>query len=175
MRLLAVLLACTAACAVQAGAALAQSTAASSAAAPAISDEARAAALEVMEASSSANTAVALLGALRNQMVANMQRMTSKPADQVARIVDEVLLPEMKARVGELTAVIVEITASNYTIDEMHQLAAFYRTPLGQKVVQVTPNVAQASAIAGQAWGMRVAQDAMRKNADELRRRGITL
>ena len=145
------------------------------AAPPAISDEARAAALDLAEATGGTNTAATMMGLLRNQMVASMQRSSAKPADEVARVVDEVLLPEMKGRVGELTAMTAAINASNYTATEMRELAAFYRTPLGRRVVEVAPKIGAESFTAGQAWGVRVAQDAIRKNAAELRRRGITL
>ena len=142
---------------------------------PGVSDEARAAAREMAEASGAIKITSNVLGLMRNQLVANLQRSTSKPAEEVARIVDEVLLPEMRGHVGELADMVVEINAANYTVDEMRQLTAFYRTPLGQRVVEVTPKVGTQSFMAGQAWGARVAQDAFRKNAEELRRRGITL
>ena len=142
---------------------------------PGVSDEARAAAREMIEASGAAKVATNVLGLMRNQVVVNLQRSTSKPSEEVARIVDEVLLPEMKHHVGELVDVIVEINAANYTVDEMRQLTAFYRSPLGQRVVEVSPKVGTQSFMAGQAWGARVAQDAFKKNAEELRRRGITL
>ena len=119
--------------------------------------------------------ATTTIGLLRNQMVANLRRATSKPEGEVARIVDEVLLPSLQGHIVELTDVIAEITAASYTVDEMHQLAAFYRTPLGQRVVEVTPRIGVQSFMAGQAWGARVVQEAFKKNADELRRRGITL
>ena len=161
------------ACLLLAGAATAQAP--NPAAPPAITDEARAAALELAEATGGTNTAVTMIGLLRNQMVANLQRSSAKPADEVARIVDEVLLPELQGRVGELTAAVAAINASNYTVDEMRQLTAFYRSPLGRRVVEVAPKIGAEAFTAGQAWGVRVAQDAIRKNAGELRRRGITL
>ncbi len=142
---------------------------------PGVSDEARAAARGMVEASGAAKVASSVLGLMRNQMVVNLQHGTSKSAEEVARIVDEVLLPEMQRHVGDLVEMIVEINAANYTVDEMRQLTIFYHSPLGKRVVEVSPKVGTQSFMAGQAWGTRVAQDAFKKNAEELRRRGITL
>ena len=161
-----------------AGVALAQAPPAPPAVAassPGATDEARAAARDLLEASGGIKVASTMIWLLRNQMVAGLQRSTSKPEAEIGRIVDEVLLPEMQGHVGELSNLSIEINMAHYTLDEMRQLAAFYRTPLGQRVVEVAPKVGALAAAAGQAWGARVAQDAFRKNAEELRRRGITL
>ena len=154
----------------------AQAPAAPPAAPPAaVSEEARAAAADLMEASGGATMGTTMLGLMRNQMVTSIQRATSKPAAEVARIVDEVLLPSMTARIGELTGVVADINAAHYTVAEMRELAAFYRSPLGRRVVAETPQIGAAAFAAGQAWGSRVAQEALMKNADELRRRGVQL
>jgi len=46
-----------------------------------------------------------------------------------------------------------------YTHDEIKQLITFYETPLGQKVVEVTPVLTQESMAIGQAWGERLGQE----------------
>jgi len=45
---------------------------------------------------------------------------------------------------------IAALYAKNYTVDELKELNAFYRTPLGQKTVQIMPQLAAASAKIGQ-------------------------
>jgi uncharacterized protein len=53
--------------------------------------------------------------------------------------------------------------ASAFSVDEMRQIDAFYRTPAGQKFLQASPAIAQQSADA--------AKDISRKAADEIRAR----
>lgn len=139
-------------------------------------DEARAAARELAEATGVGNQVGQMLGLMRGQMLQMVQRAApgQSPA-QVAQTVDEVLLPEFRARLGELTEIITEIFAENYTLDDMKELRAFYATPLGQRLLKVGPVIGAQSFAAGRKWGEVVAQDAFRKNAEELRRRGVTL
>ncbi len=142
---------------------------------PNVTDETRTAARELLNASGAEATATQMLTLLRGQMIAIFQRAPGKTAEETAKAVDELLLPELKARIGELLAMLAEIYASNYTVDEMNQLVAFYRSPLGQRVVAAAPKIGQESVVAGQAWGQRVGRDAIEKHAADLRRRGITL
>jgi uncharacterized protein len=55
------------------------------------------------------------------------------------------------------------IYANTFTIDEMHQIEAFYRQPVGQKFLQAQPAIVQKST--------ETAQDISRKAAEEIRSR----
>lgn len=139
-------------------------------------EEARAAARELAQATGVESQVGQMLGLMRNQMVQMIQRgAPGKTPAEVAQTVDDVLLPEFRARLGELTAVITELYAENYTLDDMRELRAFYATPLGQRLLKVGPVIGAQSFAAGRKWGETVANDAFRKNAEELRRRGVTL
>jgi hypothetical protein len=46
-----------------------------------------------------------------------------------------------------------------YTHDEIKQLIAFYETPLGRRVVEVTPSITQETMLIGQTWGEKLGQD----------------
>jgi uncharacterized protein len=62
-------------------------------------------------------------------------------------------------RLSELTDKIAIIYASNFTVDELHDIAAFYRSPTGQKFVTQQAIIAQQSLLAGQQFGQEVARD----------------
>jgi uncharacterized protein len=51
--------------------------------------------------------------------------------------------------------------ASNFTVDELREIDAFYRLPVGQKLLQKSLPIAQQS--------MQIGQDASRKAAEDLR------
>ena len=140
------------------------------------SEEARAAARDLAEATGVESQVGQVLGLMRGQMLQMIQRAApgQSPA-QVAQTVDEVLLPGFRARLGELKDIIVEIYAENYSLDDMKELRAFYATPLGQRLLKVGPVIGAQSFAAGRKWGEVVANEAFRKNAEELRRRGVTL
>jgi hypothetical protein len=60
----------------------------------------------------------------------------------------------------------VPIYAKYYTHDEVMQLIAFYRTPLGRKTIELTPAITEESLTISMEWALRVSQqliDAMKK------------
>jgi hypothetical protein len=62
-------------------------------------------------------------------------------------------------RLNELVGKIVTIYASNFSVDDLHAIAAFYHTPTGQKFISKQPIIAQQSLAAGQQFGQEVAND----------------
>lgn len=62
-------------------------------------------------------------------------------------------------RLNELTEAIAAIYASNFTVDELHDIAAFYRTPTGQKLIARQAVIAQQSMAMGQQLGRLIARD----------------
>ena len=59
-------------------------------------------------------------------------------------------------REGDLEAMFIQIYDHHFTADELRQLLAFYRTPIGQKLLAEQPAVAQEAMAAGQQWGQRL-------------------
>jgi hypothetical protein len=54
------------------------------------------------------------------------------------------------ALIDEMMAEIAPLYVKNYTVAELHELTAFYRTPLGRKVVALSPRLSTESMAAGQ-------------------------
>jgi uncharacterized protein len=67
---------------------------------------------------------------------------------------------------SELTDAITAIYARNFTVDELHQLATFYRSPAGQKLLQRQPDIAGESMAAGQHLGQAIMADVQRQMQD---------
>ena len=119
---------------------------------------------------------VKMLDLMRDQMVKLIQSsQPGMPASKVATIVDEVIMPEMKAGAPELRGLIGEVWAANFSVEELQGLQTFYSTPLGRRVLELQPLIVQQSFQAGSLWGQRMAKDAFAKKADELARRGVKL
>jgi len=87
-------------------------------------------------------------------------------------VIVPVLLEGMNVRVDELTNELATVYARNFTADEMRQITAFYRSVTGQRFVEKMPAVAQQSLPVGQAWGQKVAAELQGRIAEELRKRG---
>ncbi len=56
----------------------------------------------------------------------------------------------------QLVEMLVPIYAKYYTDADVRQMIAFYKTPLGQKIIQNNPEIAQASMRDGEQWGKDV-------------------
>jgi uncharacterized protein len=82
------------------------------------------------------------------------------------------LLDNMNARLPEFAAEIVLIYARNFTPEEMRQMTTFYRTPVGQKLLEKLPTVTQESMRVGQAWGQRIGAEVQNRMIEELRKKG---
>jgi hypothetical protein len=82
------------------------------------------------------------------------------------------LLDNMNARTTELVELMALIYARNFTAEEMRGMMAFYRTSLGQKLLQKMPAIAQESLTAGQAWGRQVGAEVQSRMIEELRKKG---
>jgi hypothetical protein len=73
-----------------------------------------------------------------------------------------------KLNVDDLLYACIPAYNKYYTHDEIKQLIAFYESPLGKRLVEVTPFLTQETMVVGQKWGEKTGQDII----DELIRAG---
>ena len=146
------------------------------AAQPAATPETRGAALAMAETLGIRGQVEAMLMQMRSALVAALRPQAQRLSEaQVAELVDQYLMPEFRAHSGDILELTVSIYAARLTVEEMQQIVAFYATPLGMKLLAMLPDIAAESYRFGQAWGQRVAGEAIAKHRDALRARGINL
>lgn len=63
---------------------------------------------------------------------------------------------EVKAQ--DLVDMLIPIYDKHYSDEEIRHMLAFYSSPLGQKIVEKTPSVTQASYKAGEEWGRKIGE-----------------
>ncbi|UPG72030.1 DUF2059 domain-containing protein [Roseomonas gilardii subsp. gilardii] len=144
--------------------------------APAPDPEALDAAQDLIRATGMAALMDQMITAMRGSIIEGMQRQSPRtPAGEIRKVMDEVLLPEFRARLPELTGAFAAIYAQNFSAAELRELVAFYGTPLGQKSLRLMPQIMQQGVALGQSWGRKVAEEAIAKHRQELRRRGLDL
>jgi hypothetical protein len=68
---------------------------------------------------------------------------------------------------AELTGLAIPIYDRHFTMEELQALIDFYTTPIGQKVVNKLPLVAQESNAVGQQWGETKALEIMQRLAEQ--------
>ncbi len=67
------------------------------------------------------------------------------------------------------------VYAANFTIDEMRQMDAFLHQPVGQKLIEKWPAMAQQTAQIGQDISQKAAEDLKRRLTEALRQKGHKL
>ena len=65
--------------------------------------------------------------------------------------------------------------ATSFTLDEIHQIDAFYRLPVGQKLLEKSPAIAQQATQIGEDVGKRAAAALQLRLTDALRQKGHRL
>ena len=108
---------------------------------------------------------------MKGQIAAGINKQS--PAADGSKVVDEIIMPEIRKRSGELTELIVNVWASHFNVEELEQLRAFYETPVGQKSVRELPVTMEEARKAGADWGRQVFLDILKDRAADLRALGV--
>ena len=119
------------------------------------------------------NRAQLMLAQLRFDAVRATVQASGKTPEESARIVDEVLVPDFKARQGEIEALLIENLAAGFSADDLKQLRLFFLTPLGERWLHTMPLVERDNLVQYQALAQKIFHDAADKHAAELRARGL--
>lgn len=88
-------------------------------------------------------------------------------SDEVTSVTNDVAL-KMAAKRSELNQAVYENWAALFTEDELKQLAAFYKTPLGQKLAAEGPKVTVMSIGAARQWQDKISTEMVGLVKEEL-------
>jgi hypothetical protein len=138
------------------------------------SPEGLAAGQELIEASRAADQFKTLLPLIARQL---------KPAivqgrPEIERDYDQVMplmIDLAQRQLAKVTDDMAAIYARNFSVEEMRQITAFYRSPVGQAFLERFPAVAQQSLALGPKFGESLVKEMQRTVTDELRKRGHNL
>lgn len=120
-----------------------------------------------------------------SQMKVAIETMTTGLANIVkqqrpgaASVIDDVfrkLKEKFLARTTEVSDMVAPLWAEKFTADELRDIARFFQSPIGKKLVEVQPELMQRSMQMGMAWGQRIGQEVEAEARRELKMRGIDL
>jgi hypothetical protein len=97
---------------------------------------------------------------------------------EIAELINEAalgLVPEFVKRRDDLNRELAKIYVTRFTIEELNELAAFYKTPAGQKFSQVQSEVLQASVPVVQNWSRKMSTDMAQRIKEEVGKKGQKL
>ncbi|MFO1058357.1 MAG: DUF2059 domain-containing protein [Dongiaceae bacterium] len=123
------------------------------------------------------------IGGVRDQIVngtlrASYQRMmqANKGKDAAVKsFAEQSVLPVLRARQNDITEQQARLLAQHFTGDELRQLVAFYKSPLGAKLVANFPVVLGEMQQYANQWANAVLNEAQPKLAAEAKKRGLAM
>jgi uncharacterized protein len=97
---------------------------------------------------------------------------------EIAEMINEAALsvvPEFVKRRDDLNAALAPIYTSRFTIEELNELVAFYKTAAGQKFSNFQSDVLQASVPVVQNWSRKMSTDMAARIKEEVGKKGQKL
>jgi len=93
---------------------------------------------------------------------------------EITSVVQEVAL-NLAARRADLDSAIALVWARMFTKDELDQIAEFYNSPVGQKFVEIGPEIGATTIQTVDNWSSRVGEELLDKSREELKKQGHEL
>jgi len=111
-------------------------------------------------------------------MSQGMANMFKQRSPGKAKEIDEVftlMAKRMSDRKGELLDLIAPLYAAKFSVAEMQQIMAFFKSPIGQRMIAAQQDIAPQSMRIGMSWGQKIGQEIEAEARLELKKRGIEL
>ncbi|MGH8282648.1 MAG: DUF2059 domain-containing protein [Gammaproteobacteria bacterium] len=134
--------------------------------------------LQLINMTGVAHIGVLMGNALSQQLVNNLQASHPDISPKAFAIIKDET-NEMLAdphTTDRLVQMLVPIYAKYYSDNDVRQMIAFYKTPLGQKIIRNNPAIARASLQDGEQWGKDVlTPELVRRIKERFQQEGIKL
>jgi hypothetical protein len=82
---------------------------------------------------------------------------------------------DLAPRFDELTAEVAKLYATHFTEAELKDLLAFYKSPVGTKLISEQPKIGEEGLKFAQDWANQLSDQVIAKMRDELKKRGHAL
>lgn len=133
-----------------------------------------AAAKELMEITGAARQFDVILPLIMQQIENAFVQLKPEHADAIKETF-KLASTKFSERKQEAFDQVAVVFAGSFTAGELREIVAFYKTPIGAKLIKAQPEIAQKTLAIGQAWGRKIGQDIEQEVRKELKQRGVTL
>jgi uncharacterized protein len=133
-----------------------------------------AAAKEMMQVAGVAKQFDEVMPVLARQLSQSFVAVAPDKADEIREVFNQ-LAVKFVDRKGELIDQIAAVYAEELTLEELTAIAAFYRSPVGVKFIEVQPRVMRQAMALGQRWGAQLGREIEEEARRELKKRGVPL
>ena len=140
---------------------------------PALTTDQMQLAMQVVQAIGIQQVADSAAAGLKLVLVQSLAANSKMPPEKVEPIVDQALMPDIRASEPQFVTTVATLYGQAFTAPELQQILAFYQTPVGQKLQQVTPGLTQQMVQAGHAWIAQIGEQVLKLDADKLTAQGL--
>lgn len=124
---------------------------------------------------------VSNLASFRDQMTALVEAqiaalvLDANPGldDKVDDAVKDLIQPALKKRMPEYLELAAGVYADHFTRNELDQLLAFYKSPLGQKLMREQDKLVPAMTEVAKKWVNKVGNEVLKETSADLAKRGL--
>jgi hypothetical protein len=92
-----------------------------------------------------------------------------------ANEISEKMLKDLTPRMSEIADEVARLYATRFSEKELKELLAFYKSPVGKKLLVEQPKVVDGSLKFAQDWANKLSEEVMVKMRDELKKKGHAL
>ncbi len=131
--------------------------------------------MQILEATRAKANATIYVDLMIPSIVTSLKTSHPEVPEKVLAKFRENVRAKMLAGLPRLLHLQARVLARHYSMDELRGLAAFYKSKLGQRLVNETPKILQETVPIGRAWGQESGQDAMAKAIADLRKQGVKI
>jgi hypothetical protein len=85
------------------------------------------------------------------------------------------LRKQLALRLGNLKTEAAKTYASHFSEQELKEIAAFYKTPLGKKMIEEEPKIVDETLRMAQDWANRLSEEVMGMFRSEMKKKGHTI
>jgi uncharacterized protein len=139
------------------------------------SPEALAAAHELVTTAHLADAFQKIFPLMLQQMMQQLKPAIVQGRPDVERQFDATVPKMMEAFQGRIDSFVdgtTQIYAKHFTVDELRQLTAFYRTPAGQKYITLLPALSQEAMLMGRSIGAEIGKELQDRMIEEMKKGG---
>ena len=133
------------------------------------------AALELFEVQGGSEGILDIVEVAVEQIVQALVRKNPGREGEIRSLMSEILVPAFRGRADDIRRPIAAIYAARFSVDELREITAFYRTPVGRKLAREQGAMGIEAMAVGSIWAQRVAQDALARHRDAIAARGLNL
>ncbi len=133
-----------------------------------------AAARSLMEATGAARQFDAVMPMMVSQMEPLFLQMAPGKEKEIKEVMG-LMVERFGKRKSELFEEIATLYSEKMSTADMKELTQFFGSGVGQRFIQMQPEIVQSSMLIGQRWGQKIGEEIERDVREELAKRGIKI